>query len=106
MNLSWISYAESDLNKLNYCIKERDQAEKTLDICDYALQSCEQVKVQMTDLMSKQEKIVETQITLIESKNKELSDLKNNTFWDKVLFGGIGLVIGIVLHIPLALFIK
>lgn len=104
--LSLKSYAETDLNKYNYCVTERDQAEKTLEICNSSLSSCQEVNELLHTQITKQNDIIYSQATEIVTVDQKNAELEKSSTTNKIVFITLGIVVGLVLHIPLALLIK
>lgn len=88
---------------LSYCQKERDQAEKTLDICDKSLQSCEEVNTDLQSQLTIGNNISKEQTAEIVSQKTEIDDLKKSNTTGKIIFGVIGLAFGLAFGIPLLL---
>lgn len=96
------SCARADLEtKFNYCEKERDLAEKTLEICDNSLVNCKEINGLLKEQIAIQKDINVVQTKEVATQKKEIEDLKDSSTIGKVIFGTIGFVIGIFLHIPL-----
>ncbi len=100
------SYASTDLSKLKYCEVERDQCEDTVYQCEQALNDCQAVDVLIKEENAKQKEIIDTQTKEVASQSKEIKDLKEGSTFNKILFGILGVVVGLVLHIPLAAIVK
>lgn len=108
VSLNSISYAQTDLNsKFLYCEKERDQAEKTLDLCTVSLKDCNVVRILLKTETITQKQIIDEQAKNIVAQLSEIRDLKEEShILEKILYVGAGIGIGILLHIPISLFIK
>lgn len=103
-SLSLQTYAETDLKtKYEYCVKERDQGEDTLRLCDLTLTDCEASKAILTVQIDKQKEIIDSQTKEIEAKNiKEMQEESQKTTM-KVVFAGLGFVVGAFVALPVYL---
>lgn len=107
MSLSLNSYAITDpSSQLNYCEMERDQAEKTLDICNESLQDCKNLITLTEAELDSYKKISTTQTTEVVSQKKEIDNLEKSSTTGHIIFGVLGIIVGLVIHIPLAAFVK
>lgn len=107
LSQSSMIFAQTDLNKqFNYCEMERDQAEKALDLCDESLKDCRNLVTLTEEETETYKKITDTQQTEVVSQKKEIDNLEKSKVTGHILFGVLGIVVGIVLHIPLALIFK
>lgn len=107
LSLNSITYANTDLNnKLRYCENERDAAERAVSLCDEALNVCQEETINLQDQEAKHQEIEQIQTKEIASKTSEIREAKAGSVVGKVLFGILGVVVGVVLHVPIAAFIK
>lgn len=105
ISVSLNSYAKTDLNdKFKYCTEERDQAYKTLDICDETLTDCKVVNTLLQDQVTKQAEIIETQTVESTDQKEQITDLKKSNTTGRILFGVLGLALGLILPIPIPFF--
>ena len=104
LSISWQTCAATDLNKMEYCEKERDQAEKTVEICDKTVESSKQVNTLLNKEIEKQQEIITTQTKEVVSKSEEIGSLKESNSTGKIIWGVIGFVLGVlILHVPIHL---
>ncbi len=100
-------FAQTDPNeKLTYCEAERDQAEKTVDAAKNTIRSCEALSTSLNNQVGAQKEIIAVQKDLIVRDNKQIDSLQESSLLSKILWGVAGVVVGLVLHIPLALIAK
>lgn len=77
-----------------------------MKLCNVALKDCQAVEDLLKVQLQKQDDIVKTQTTEIVSQKVEIEHVKSSSVLGKVVFGVLGIVVGLVLHIPLALIVK
>ena len=103
-SLSLQTFAETDLKtKYDYCVKERDQAEETLDLCDLTLTDCEASKAILTLQIDKQKEIIDSQTKEIEARNLKEMQAERSKTTTKIVFAGLGIVLGSLIALPIYL---
>lgn len=80
-----------------------EQTEKTLDSCVRTLNDSKQLNTLCKRQVAEQKTIMEEQSKQIETGQIELEHAKSSGTGKTILFTILGIVVGLVLHIPLAL---